>query len=142
MGMHLTRKESAFVRSARVARLATADKKGQPLVIPICYVLDGQELYSPIDEKPKKSSPLLLKRVRNILANPYVSIIVDRYADDWIRLAYILITGRAKLLTGGKKHKKAVLLLRRKYPQYRQMAIHERPMIQIKPTRVKSWGNL
>ncbi len=132
----------AFIRSARVARLATADKKGRPLVIPICYALDGEEIYSPIDEKPKRTSPLLLKRIINIRSNPHVSVVIDRYDDDWRKLAYVLITGKAKVLVKGQKHKRAVLLLRRKYPQYRQMAIHERPIIRIKPSRIKSWGLL
>lgn len=138
----MTKKEKAFIRSARVARLATADRKGHPFVVPICYVFDGQELYSPIDEKPKQASPLLLKRVRNIRANPHVSVVVDRYDDDWQRLAYVLIIGKAKVLVKGQKHKRAVLLLRRKYPQYRQMAIHDRPIIRITPTHLKSWGAL
>lgn len=133
---------SRLIRSARVAHLATADKKGQPHVIPICYVFDGQEIYSPIDEKPKKSAPLRLKRIRNILANPHVSVVVDKYDDDWRKLAYVLITGRAKILLGGQKYKRAVLLLRHKYPQYRKMAIQDRPMIQIQPTHWKSWGTL
>ncbi|MGH7772964.1 MAG: TIGR03668 family PPOX class F420-dependent oxidoreductase [Candidatus Binatia bacterium] len=138
----MTRKEAAFVRSARVARLGTADKKGRPLVIPICYAFDGQELYSPIDEKPKRTSPLLLKRISNIRANPHVSVVIDRYDDNWKRLAYVLITGTAEVLLKGQKHKRAVLLLRRKYPQYRKMSIHQRPMIRIRPTDFKSWGNL
>ena len=138
----MTKKEKAFIRFARVARLATADRKGRPFVVPICYVFDGQELYSPIDEKPKQASPLLLKRVRNIRANPHVSVVVDRYDDDWQRLAYVLIIGKAKVLVKGQKHKRAVLLLRRKYPQYRQMAIHDRPIIRITPIRLKSWGKL
>ena len=138
----MTKKEKIFLRSARVAHLATADKKGQPLAIPICFVFDGEELFSPVGEKPKKSSPLRLKRIQNIRTNPQVSLIVDRYTEDWKRLAYVLIQGRAKVLLRGSKHKRAVLLLRRKYSQYRKMAIHERPMIQITPTRVKSWGVL
>ena len=138
----MTKKERDFVRANRVAHLATADRKGCPFVVPICYVLDGQELYSPIDEKPKQASPLLLKRVKNIRANPHVSVVVDRYDDDWQRLAYVLIIGKAKVLVKGQKHKRAVLLLRRKYPQYRQMAIHDRPIIRITPTRLKSWGAL
>lgn len=138
----MTKKEKIFLRSARVAHLATADKNGRPHVIPICYVLDGQELYSPLDEKPKKVSPLRLKRISNIRANPYVAVVIDRYDDDWKKLAYVLITGKAKILLGGQQHKRAVLLLRRKYPQYRKMAIQERPMIRIAPTRVKSWGVL
>ena len=140
--MRLTKEQQRFIRSARVAHLATADREGQPHVIPICFAFDGEELYSPIDEKPKKRLPLLLKRIKNIRENPHVSVVVDRYDDDWRRLAYVLITGRAKVLVKGQRHHRAVLLLRRKYPQYRHMAIHQRPMIQIKPTRVSSWGKL
>lgn len=125
-----------------MARLATADRAGRPHVIPICFAFDGKEIYSPIDEKPKKISPLLLKRIRNILQNPHVAVIVDRYDENWKRLAYVLIRGKARLLTRGESHRRAVLLLRRKYPQYRRMAIEHRPMIHIRPTRVKSWGKL
>ena len=140
--MPASRKIAAFLRSARVAHLATADREGQPHVIPICFAFDGAELYSPIDEKPKKRLPLLLKRIKNIRENPQVSVVVDRYDDDWSRLAYVLITGRAKVLVKGQRRHRAVLLLRRKYPQYRHMAIYDRPMIQIRPARCKSWGAL
>jgi len=136
----LTPNASRLVRSARVAHLATADQRGRPLVIPICFVFDGKELYSPIDEKPKRTSPLLLKRIRNIQANPHVSVVVDRYDKNWKRLAYVLITGKAKVLLTGPRHKRAVRLLRRKYPQYRKMGLEERPIIQITPGRLKSWG--
>lgn len=111
-------------------------------MVPICYVFDGKTLYTPIDEKPKQTEPLRLKRVRNISVNPEVAVVVDRYDDDWRRLAYVLITGRAKILTRGRRHKRAVALLRKKYPQYRKMAIHKRPVICITPTRFKSWGAL
>ena len=138
----LTKKEKVFLRSTRVAHLATADKDGLPHVIPICYVFDGQDLYSPIDEKPKRASPLNLRRIKNIQSNPRAAVVVDRYDEDWSRLAYVLITGRAKVLLKGQKHKRAVFLLRRKYPQYRKMAIQDRPMIQIKATHLTSWGAL
>jgi len=60
--MPLSRKTVAFIRAARLAHLATADAKGQPHVIPICFVFDGKEFYSPIDEKPKRTAPMKLKR--------------------------------------------------------------------------------
>ena len=135
----MTSREKLFVRSARIAHLATADDKGRPHVIPICFAFDGNEIYSPIDEKPKKTSPLLLKRVRNIRANPDVAVVIDRYDENWKKLAYVLITGRAKLLPRGARHKRALRLLRKKYPQYRKMRLEERPMIQITPLQWKSW---
>jgi len=136
----MTNREKASVQRARVAHLATADDKGRPQVIPICFVLDGKELYSPIDEKPKKTSPLLLKRIRNIRANPHVAVVIDRYDENWQRLAYVLITGRAKILLSGARHQRAVRLLRKKYPQYKKMRLEDRPMICIQPIRWTSWG--
>ena len=131
-----------LIRAARVAHLASADAGGQPLVIPICFVFDGQEFFSPIDEKPKRASPKNLKRLRNVRDNPKVSLIVDHYDEDWRRLSYVLITGQARALLRGKKHNRAVKLLRHKYPQYRRMAINDRPMIVVVPRKTKVWKNL
>src|SRR5712692_2191342 len=133
--MRLNRNVAAFLRAARVAHFATADARGQPLVIPICFAFDGKEFFSPIDEKPKQTPPNKLKRLRNVAENPQVSLVIDRYDEDWRKLAFVLVFGRARILLGGSKHRKAVMLLRRKYPQYRSMAIDERPMIVITPKR-------
>jgi PPOX class probable F420-dependent enzyme len=138
----LTKQQVAFIRSARVAHLATADASDQPHVIPICFVFDGQNFYSPIDEKPKRNLERELKRLRNIRENPNAALTIDHYEEDWRRLAYVLIVGRARILAGGKNHQHAVRLLRRKYPQYREMAIDRRPMIRITPRRVRTWGNV
>jgi PPOX class probable F420-dependent enzyme len=139
--MRLNRNVAAFLRAARIAHLATADAGGQPLVIPICFAFDGKEFFSAIDEKPKQISPHKLKRLRNIAENPKVSLIIDRYDEDWQRLAYVLITGRAKILLRGARHRRAVLLLRKKYSQYERMAINDRPIIVISPIGMKTWGN-
>jgi PPOX class probable F420-dependent enzyme len=138
--MRLSRNVTAFIRAGRVAHLATADAGGQPHVIPICFVLDGDELFSPIDEKPKQTSPRLLRRLRNISENPKICLVIDRYDEDWQKLAYVLVIGTAKILLRGKRHERAVRLLRRKYPQYRSMALQQRPIIRISPTRAVSWG--
>jgi PPOX class probable F420-dependent enzyme len=131
-----------LIRSARVAHLATADAAGQPLVIPICFVFDGNRIYSPIDEKPKRIAPRKLKRLRNIEKNSRVSLVIDRWDEDWRKLAYILVSGKAKILLAGQEHRRAVSLLRRKYRQYRSMTIDQRPMIVIRPRSVKVWGHL
>jgi PPOX class probable F420-dependent enzyme len=111
-------------------------------VIPICFAFDGTEFFSPIDEKPKRVSPRTLKRLQNIAANPQVSLVIDRYGEDWRKLAYVLVSGRARILLTGQKHRRAVNLLRKKYRQYRSMAIHQRPIIVIRPLSVKAWGKL
>jgi coenzyme F420-0:L-glutamate ligase / coenzyme F420-1:gamma-L-glutamate ligase len=129
-----------FIHAARLAHLATTGANGEPHVIPICFIFDGKHFYSPIDEKPKRTSPVKLRRVKNIQENAQAALVIDRYSEDWKRLAYILIRGRAKILHRGAAHAEAVRRLRRKYPQYRQMAIHARPMIQITPTKWSLWG--
>jgi coenzyme F420-0:L-glutamate ligase/coenzyme F420-1:gamma-L-glutamate ligase len=136
----LTPRASRLIHSARIAHLATADAKGRPHVIPICFIFDGKNFYSPIDEKPKRTTPSKLKRLRNIRENPRVALVVDRYSENWSRLAYVLIVGRARILQRGNTHRQAIRLLRRKYRQYRSMAIDDRPMISITPQRVVVWG--
>ncbi len=141
-GPVLNQRQKEFLSAGRVAHLATTDARGHPLVIPICYAFEDADVYSSIDAKPKKMAPLLLERVRNIRENSYVSIVVDRYEEDWARLAYVLIRGRAKILTRGPRHKKGVHLLRMKYPQYQEMAIEKRPIIHVALNHAKSWGVL
>jgi PPOX class probable F420-dependent enzyme len=129
-----------FIRTHTVARLATADGDGRPLALPICYAFDGAHFYSPVDEKPKRVAPRQLKRVRNIEANPHVALVIDDYADDWSKLAYVMASGFATIIgPGTDEHARAVGLLRDKYPQYRAMAIDERIIIKITPTRIKLW---
>lgn len=132
-----------FIRDHRVARLATAGVDRQPAVVPICYVLDGECFYTPIDEKPKRVAAGELKRVRNIENNPQVALVIDDYCEDWSKLIYVLITGTAALLSpveNFSEHGRAVGLLREKYPQYRSMKLYERPIIKITPTRIKRWA--
>jgi PPOX class probable F420-dependent enzyme len=109
-------------------------------VVPICFVFDGKYIYSPIDEKPKRATPQKLKRLRNIAANPQVAIVIDRYDEDWTKLEYVLVVGQARVTLRGVNYRKAVKLLRKKYSQYRTMAIDRRPLIVIRPKHVASWA--
>lgn len=129
-----------MLREARVARLATADGRGHPHVIPVCFVFDGHAIYTAVDEKPKLASPRRLRRIRNIEANPSVALVVDLYDEDWGRLRYVLVSGTAQVIEGGDDHARAVVLLRDKYPQYRTMRLEGRPMIKIAPRRVVAWA--
>ena len=130
----------ATLREARVARLATADANGQPHVIPVCLAFDGTAIYIAIDEKPKRTAPQRLRRVRNIIANPQVAVIVDHYEEDWRRLRYTLVTGTARVIESGADHARAIALLREKYPQYRTMRLEDRPVLVISPTSTIAWA--
>lgn len=137
----LTEAEAAFVGVQRVGRLATADADGHPHVIPVCYAFDGARFYTPLDEKPKRVAGRELRRVRNIEARHEASLVIDRYDDDWGRLGYVLVYGRADLLLPGDAlHAEALVLLRERYVQYRAMALERCPVIVITLERVVSWG--
>jgi coenzyme F420-0:L-glutamate ligase/coenzyme F420-1:gamma-L-glutamate ligase len=126
---------------SRVAHLATADASGRPYVVPVCFAWHENYIYIALDEKPKSVAPRRLKRVRNILENPRVSFLVDHYSEDWSRLSYSLVSGTASLVEPGSSHHTAAIpLLREKYPQYREMAIDQQPVIAIAVESVRSWN--
>ena len=139
----LTPEQTAFLVRQRVARLATAGEEGEPHVVPVCFAYTPGSIYIALDEKPKDVPPTHLKRVRNILENPQVALVADRYAEDWDLLAFVMVRGQAKLLEAGtEEHTAAVRLLRGKYHQYERMKIEENPVISIRPERAASWGAL
>jgi coenzyme F420-0:L-glutamate ligase / coenzyme F420-1:gamma-L-glutamate ligase len=129
-----------FVQAHRVARLGTVDAAGRPLVLPVCYIVAGETLYSPTDAKPKRVPVERLKRLRNIQQNPHVALVIDDYSDDWSELSYVVLHGRAEILTAGAPFERAIAALREKYPQYQHMPIQENPMIAVHLERAVSWG--
>ena len=126
----------------RVAHLATADLRGRPHVVPICFVVKRMTLYSVIDRKPKRVPALRLRRLRNLAENPHVAVVVDRYSDDWTQLNWVLVQGTARLLESGPEHTAALRSLRAKYPQYRPMDLGNRPVIAVDIKRASRWGRL
>jgi PPOX class probable F420-dependent enzyme len=106
------------ITRARVGHLATSDGT-RPSVVPVCFVLVGDCVYQAIDAKPKSVAPGRLRRVKNIRANPKAALLVDQYLEDWRRLWWVLLQGRARLVTQGAEQQRAIAALRRKYPQYR-----------------------
>lgn len=138
----LNETERRFLDSQPVGRLATADAAGRPHVVPVCFAVAGDSAYVAIDAKPKRGDPLRLKRLRNIAENPFASLVVDRYADDWSRLGWVLLHGRAEILTGGVEHAEAQALVRARYPQMREMDLTGLPVIALRLARAGSWGDL
>ena len=139
---HLAPHISALIERARVAHLATADASGAPHLVPVCFAYDGDHFYSVLDRKPKRTSLTSLKRVRNLVSNPVVALVVDHYEEEWSRLWYVLVTGSAYLITEGDEHRRAIGLLREKYAQYSHMDIDRSPVIKITPAKITSWGKV
>jgi PPOX class probable F420-dependent enzyme len=146
-----------FVAAARSAVLATTDAAGDPRLVPICYVVGesgrgaasatGDErftLYSPIDEKPKRSSdPLALARVRDITARPKTAVLVDRWSEEWHDLGWVRLACTASIVDPSRepdRHAGAIAGLRAKYPQYRAQRLESRPLIRLDCTVARAWG--
>lgn len=135
----------ARLARARVARLATVDVRGRPHLVPVCFVYDGRAFYTPLDAKPKRVAPRKLARVRNLRAHPGVALLVDDYREDWKRLWYVLVRGRAALLPTDQSDevRRVRRLLQRKYPQYAAGFLPGgAPLIRIRPDRIQAWGKV
>jgi PPOX class probable F420-dependent enzyme len=138
----LTDEQRRFLEAQRVARLATADAAGRPHVVPICYALTGATVYFTIDEKPKKRPGANLKRLANLRENPVAALVVDRYDEDWSRLGWVMVQGRAAVLESGPEHDLAQASLRARYPQLATMRIEALPVVAVRVDHVASWGRL
>ena len=138
----LTDQQRRFLAGQRVARLATADAAGRPHVVPICYALRGNTVYFTIDEKPKKRPGARLKRLANLRQNLSAALVVDRYDEDWSRLGWVMVQGRAEVLEAGAEHDLAQASLRARYPQLASMRIEVLPVVAIRIDHVASWGRL
>jgi PPOX class probable F420-dependent enzyme len=138
----LTDQQRRFLDAERVACLATADAAGRPHVVPICYALMGDSVYFTIDEKPKKKPGASLKRLANLRENPFAALLVDRYDEDWSRLGWVMVQGRAEVLEGGPEHDLAQVGLRDRYPQLATMRIEALPVVAVRIDHIASWGQL
>jgi coenzyme F420-0:L-glutamate ligase/coenzyme F420-1:gamma-L-glutamate ligase len=136
------------VLAARVARLVTVGGEGVgagggPHAVPVCFVCYRGLFYSAIDRKPKSVAPEKLARLRNIARRPQVALLIDHYEEDWAKLWFVLIRGKARRVQGSARREREAVMraLRKKYPQYvAGMLADDAPLIRIAPQRVFAWG--
>jgi len=129
--------------------LVTIARDGRPRPVPIAYAFeetpDGPVLYSALDEKRKTAAnPRALARVRDIVARPRVAVLVDRWDENWSRLAWVRLEGTATVLeptdSSDPEHARAVGLLRSRYPQYAHQQLEQRPVIRVAIERISGWS--
>lgn len=125
------------VATARVARFASVGVDGRPHIVPISFALDGDTLYFAVDAKPKRTRNL--KRLRNIAANPTVSILIDHYTDEWERLWWVRLDGIARVVTESADSEEALNLLAQRYPQY-GAAMPAGPVVSVAIERMTGWS--
>lgn len=131
-----------------VARLATTSPGGHPHQVPVVFVYHAGQLWSPVDIKPKSKSELV--RVKNALANPTASLLLDQYSHDWSQLWWLRIDVEIRVIRLRDKHQDtlrrdltgSVEALRLKYPQYHGTAVLREPptLLAMHPLRFSSWA--
>jgi PPOX class probable F420-dependent enzyme len=137
----LTPADRAFFDRARTATLATIGSDGRPRLVPVCFVNLRGVVWSPLDEKPKAVDDVrALARVRDISARPEVTLLVDRWSEDWSELAWLRVAGTARLVEPELVPGAVLDALRAKYPQYRDHRLDVRPMIAITIDRATRWS--
>lgn len=129
--------QSALIHELRVARLGTIGPTGLPHLVPVCYALVDGRVFIPVDEKPKSSRNLA--RLRNIERDPHVSLLFDRYDDDWTQLAWVRIDGIATVAERGDSNRAALSELRARYHQYDSMELESAPLVSVAPLKLTAW---
>jgi PPOX class probable F420-dependent enzyme len=135
MTVRLSGKILAFIRSQRVARVATVGPDGTPHNVPVCVVFASGRLYFASDKKARK--------VRNLRARPTVALAFDEYGENWKNLRGVMVVGRAAVVDHGAVFQRVRRALYRKYKQYARMAPLEEGqsvIVGVTPTETFSWG--
>jgi PPOX class probable F420-dependent enzyme len=125
------------VADARSATLATVRPDGTPHLVPVCFVVVRDSIVTAIDDKPKSSASL--QRLANVRANPAATLLVDHYEEDWARLWWARVDGRARIVESGRERDDAVAALRAKYLQYETIGING-PAVVIEVARWRGWA--
>ena len=123
--------------TATVARLGTADARGRPHVVVVTFAVEGDTIYTAVDQKPKSGTNL--KRLRNVAENPWVTVLADQYSDDWDALWWVRADGRAEILADQPRMAAPLTLLANRYWQYRQ-APPTGPVIAVTVERWSGWA--
>ena len=121
------------VAAARVAHMGTIRTDGRPHVVVLCFVLEGDVIYSAIDAKPKSTSNLM--RLDNVRSNPGVELLVDHYEDDWTRLWWVRVGGTGRVV---EQSDHGLERLVQKYDQYKAQP-PAGPFIEIITTTWRGW---
>jgi PPOX class probable F420-dependent enzyme len=124
-----------LLESERVARLAYVDDRDRPRVLPVTFAVVGEAVWSAIDEKPKRTPEPA--RLRHLARRPEAAVLVDRYDDDWTRLAWVQLLGRVDVLPAAESPE-AMTALAAKYEPYARQA-PPGPLLRVTVERALHW---
>ena len=124
-----------LLESERVGRLGLLDEEGAPRVLPVTFAVAGGRIWSAIDEKPKRAGEPA--RVRFLRRDPRAALTVDRYSDEWERLAWVQVLGEVRIVDAADAAE-GLAALSAKYEQYRDRP-PPGPVLALEPRRYLWW---
>jgi PPOX class probable F420-dependent enzyme len=125
------------VDSARVAHLATVGADARPHLVPVCFAVDADTVYSAVDHKPKRDTQL--RRLDNLRATGHACLLVDQYGEDWSMLWWVRLDGRGRVTDNPREMALARAALGDKYDQY-AVQPPGGPIIAVQVTRWSGWS--
>ena len=131
----------SLLERSPLAHLSYLDDRDRPRVLPVTFALAGEELWTAIDQKPKRRPPEQIARVRHLRRRPEAALCVDHYEDDWSRLAWVQAIGSVEVLdlgSGGEAVDDAFASLRAKYRHYADDP-PDGPFMRLRLDRVLCW---
>lgn len=122
---------------ARVGHLGLLDVRQRPRVLPVTFAVTGGAAWSAVDHKPKRRPGEELARVRWLRERPASALTIDRYDEDWTRLAWVQLIGTTAVVDADG-HDDVLAALSERYPQYREQRPGG-PLLRLTPDRVVWW---
>jgi PPOX class probable F420-dependent enzyme len=132
----MDQRAAGLLELTRVATLATVSADGRPHLVPVVFALDGMDVVTAVDGKPKKGK--VLARIKNIARDPRVTLLAHIYEEEWSKLRWVRVDGRASVEEGGEAFSRAVNSLRDRYPQYESVDLLG-PVIRIIVENTTTW---
>jgi len=132
----MDRRTAALLERARVGTLATVAANGRPHLVPVVFALDGMDVVTAIDGKPKRGK--VMARIENIARDPRATLLAHVYEEDWSKLSWVRVDGTAGLEESGEAFERASNALRDRYPQYEWVNLTG-PVIRITVENTTAW---
>src|SRR5439155_1228939 len=112
----------------------------------VAWQAHRDRLPRPVEVADGQLRPADLGRVRDLLVLPEATLLIDRWSEDWSKLAWLRLECRGELLEPEpherEEHAAAIAGLRRKYEQYASQRLEERPVLRLTVNRALGWGDL
>jgi PPOX class probable F420-dependent enzyme len=124
-----------LLEEARQAHLGLLDAEGAPRVLPVTFAVVGETVVSAVDHKPKRVAGTDLARVRWLRRDARAALTVDRYDEDWSRLAWVQLLGE---VTVEEVDAAAASALQARYPPYRDRP-PAGPLLRLAVKRTLHW---